>query len=299
MKPQIFAKSALKLAEIQSKLDIGCDGIEIQLLDELIQYKDIPVNKIFDLGKFKDCNIKAVHAPLISGMDINIEYIGTYRKVFESVMYIANYFGQISGRKMIVIIHSEQSLESLKLTGLIKTIQDYIKIWLHTYPYIDIAIENVSPVRGFNKDHIYFANNIKYDNVELAKYLRDYTSSDRVGTVVDTCHAEMAAMTRNALQNRYPDLPKEDYSMNEFFAINKDVIKLIHMSYTIESGMGKGRHGMPFFKGSEEKIKEYLDLYEKYGYTCPVTLEVAEVDYLTSEGFRISKEKVDKYFKIS
>ena len=37
-----------------------------------------------------------------------------------------------------------------------------------------------------------------------------------------------------------------------------------------------------------------MELYTKYGYTCPITLEVEEEDYLVCDNYRETKEILEK-----
>ena len=306
--PKFFAKSALQRGEIASKERSYNDGIEIQLLSELVNGEIENYSyalETFDLKEFEDVNITAVHAPILSAYglsDVNIETLccSNNFKLLDQTCFIANYFGQIHKRQTIVIIHSESCLLNMRLNDdNWKRVLNAIGCLLLKYPYIEIAIENVTPLRGVDKGRIHLANNFQFDNVEMALELRKQLKTTRIGTVLDTCHAEMTNMTMSAILNFYKEehyLPENDFSMEDFFRENKDVVKLIHLSKTVGSGMGEGRHGQPFNDGDEDIIKKYLDLYNKYEYTCPITLEVAETDYYISDGYAKSIELVLKYF---
>lgn len=49
---------------------------------------------------------------------------------------------------------------------------------------------------------------------------------------------------------------------------------------------------MPFedCKEDREFIASILDLYDKYDYSCPITLEVDEADFKISDGFATSNK---------
>lgn len=92
------------------------------------------------------------------------------------------------------------------------------------------------------------------------------------------------------------DVPAEDLSMYRYFKENEDVIGLIHLSTIKGSGYGKGRHGVPFSEESYEELSSLLSLYLLFNLACQLTLEVEENDYSVSNGYRVTKELVEKFF---
>ena len=306
---KIYAKSAFDVAQINSKLKHGCDGIEIQLLTEL-------VNKLGDYNFAEDVlnlsegrwdeyigKIKAVHAPLLSHFgldDVCIESVVDSEdfKLLDQICYIANWFGEKQNEKVIIVMHSETTVDTMLLIG---------DTWKHTlnamgcllfkYQHIEIALENVTPLRisKFNKE-LKLCNNFKSDNLDMVKRLREGLHTDRIGTVLDICHARMTEKYMTAIYKELSDRECEDYSLESFFKSNKEYIKLIHLAGMKGSGYGKGKHGTIFDvedTDSMDNLKKFIELYDKYEYTCPVTLEVEETDYTTSDGYRKSKEALD------
>lgn len=66
---ELYAKSALNKEQLDTKVNIGYDGIEVQLLSELIDgsighYKN--TEDVFDLDSLKSYNIKVVHASILN-----------------------------------------------------------------------------------------------------------------------------------------------------------------------------------------------------------------------------------------
>lgn len=307
MRPEIYAKSALVESNIVTKENIGCDGIEIQLLDELVNgsignyhYAE----DIFDLDILLQHNIKAVHAPLLSHFglsDVNIESLCDSQdfKLLDQVCYIANKAGEIHNRQIIVIIHSESYHDNMKLIGdTWKRVLNCLGCLLLKYPRIEIAIENITPLRLQKNGVFHLANNFYNDNVIMVQELRKQLNTDRIGTVLDTCHAEVSIMFyKNLMQGYSETIPVMDFSMDNFFKMNSDLIKLFHFSATIGDGYGKGKHGQPFSDNTYNDLVRYLDLYHKYNITAPITLEVAETDYLVCDGYRKSYELVNRYYK--
>ena len=203
---------------------------------------------------------------------------------------ISNTIGDYYNRKTIIIVHSELYRE--KMIGLgdtWKRVLNSVGCLLLKYPYTELAIENITPVRNAHHKPLYLSNNYKFDNVIMAKELRKQLHTDRIGTVLDICHARITDKYMNELYKILGDEP-EDYSLDNFFKENKDVIKLIHLADMKGSGFGKGQHGTPF-EETEESLKAlntFIDLYKKYDYSCLVTLEVSETDFIASQGFRES-----------
>lgn len=301
----VYAKSALTKDEISVKQSLGCDGIEIQLLDELIDQKIgfyNSANKVFDLNLYENDNIKAVHAPILSHFglsDVNLETLCCDTSIFllDQIFYIANYFGEKQNSTIRIIIHSENNLKNIKLfDGLWDSMKHDIKYMLRKYPYTILCIENVTPIRAFGTNNIHLCNNFKFDNVEIVKALREELQTDRICTVLDTCHAMITNNVMTAIYNSL-DSPSEDYSLDAYFNANKDVIGLIHLADCVGNGYGKGKHGVTFTPATESKLKNIIDLYNKYNYNCPITLEVAELDYLICNGYKQTKAMVDKLNK--
>lgn len=119
-----------------------------------------------------------------------------------------------------------------------KRVLNSVGCLLLKYPYTELAIENITPVRNAHQKPLYRSNNYKFDNVVMAKELRKQLHTDRVGTVLDICHARITDRYMNELYKILGDEP-EDYSLDNFFKLNKDVIKLIHLADMRGSGFGK------------------------------------------------------------
>lgn len=79
--------------------------------------------------------------------------------------------------------------------------------------------------------------------------------------------------------------------------MNKPFLKLIHLADMTGSGYGKGRHGIPFYKKTEGKLKGIMDIYNSNNIVCPITLEVEETDFSVSSGYRQTKELISRYIK--
>lgn len=295
---KILAKSAFNEEQLNAKVASNAEGIEIQLLSELINGKVgryHTAEEVFDINKLKKFDIYCVHAPILSfyGLsDVNLEDMVDFEDfvLLDQVFNIANTIGKYHNRKTIIIVHSELYRE--KMIGLgdtWKRVLNSVGCLLLKYPFTELAIENITPVRNAHQTPLYLSNNFKFDNIVMAKELRKQLNTDRVGTVLDICHARITDKYMTEIYKILGDEP-EDYSLDNFFKENKDVIKLIHLADMKGCGYGKGQHGTPF-EETEESMKAlntFIDLYKKYDYSCLVTLEVAETDFIASQGFRES-----------
>lgn len=307
---KIYAKSALSHSDIISKDNIGHDGIEVQLLSELIgsDFETIPYKKVFNLDEFLQYNINVIHSPLYSEyegskskVDCLIENIDIpfFFSIYEEVFKIADYFGKKNNKNILIIFHSEMSFNatfrvSKKWYHMLKKI-NYL---LNTYRHTKIGIENVSPLRNNDnsKKLIKLSNNIGFDNIEMVKALQKTLLTNRVGTVFDTCHAEITYSFAKNLENYYSEIvDANNYTTESYFDKNKEYISLIHLSKTIDNGYGKKNHGKPFCDKDYSLICKYMDLYKKYEYSCPITLEVSEEDYKVCDGYKSSKALLSKY----
>lgn len=303
---KIYAKSALNTEQLNCKINIGCDGIELQLLTELVNtgLGDYHLAKdVFDLDKFGNYPVSIVHTPLLShyGMaNVNIEsFCDEDFKLLDQVFYIANWFGKNQGRRVLVVIHSETDRTNMMLiSDTWKTVLNAVGCLLFKYPYTELGIENVTPLRNVASGDIHLCSNFHYDNIEMVAELRKELDTDRIGTVLDTCHAMITKKYMTAIFKEFEELPCEDYSMDTYFAKNKDYIKLIHLASMKGSGYGKGRHGVKFNDENIDELKEIMGYYKKYNYTCPITLEVEETDFLVSDGYRDSREALLKVLEL-
>lgn len=299
--PKIYAKAALQHSQIDVKKRIGCDGIEIQLLGELVNGRVgnyYNAEQAFDLDSFADEPVSVVHAPILQGVgDMTIEQMCDVEdcKLFYETCRIAEFFGKMQSKQIIVVVHSETYLEFIGGIGdTLERIELSIQRVLDSYPHVCIGIENVSPLRGIGKGgDLHLANNFKFDNVHLAKMIREDLGTDRVGTVLDTCHAMLADKYITALYKEVADRPFEDLSMEAYFKENVDTIFLIHLCDIFGSGYGKGRHGVPFTNETKSKCESILNLYKRYNYNCPITLEVEETDFSVCDGYKSTKGVVN------
>lgn len=305
-KPSIYAKSSLTREQMDVKCSIGCDGLEIQLLGELVEDRSIGKYKrpeeVFNIKDLEKYPVSVVHAPLLPGQgDLVLEVLCDRKdcQLLQSVFEIANFYGEIQSKKIIVVFHTETFLDKINDIGQSwNNMVQVIGYMLDRYPNTELVIENVSPLRGIGKGkELHLANNFAFDNVAMVKELRRTLNTDRVGTCLDTCHAMLTDKYIGGLYAMVGDVPVPDLSMQEYFRRNAECLKLIHLADINGSGYGKGRHGVPFNHGTYTRLKKILDIYNDAKISCPLTLEVEETDYSVCDGFRNTKDMVELYYK--
>ena len=153
-------------------------------------------------------------------------------------------------------------------------------------------------MRGIGKGReLHLPNNFAFDNVDMVDRMRHILKTDRIGTCLDTCHMMLTQKYIRGLYEMVGDIAVPDLSTRKFFEMNKPFLKLIHLADMTGSGYGKGRHGIPFYKETEGKLKGIMDIYNSNNIVCPITLEVEETDFSVSSGYRQTKELVSRYIK--
>lgn len=305
-KPEIFAKSSLNEEQILVKERIGCDGIEIQLLDEMIvdSYDDIykSAEESYDLSLLDKHEIRVVHCPLVKGIeDITIERMADDDSyLMDQCFYIAERASSYHGRNVLVVMHSEEFYERLTFMGNSwNRIVEKVAIMLDKYPHTELVIENVSPLKGIGKGiELHLSNNCTFDNIVMVQKLREQIGTDRIGTCLDTCHQMLAEKYLTAIYQAIADEPVPNLSMSHFFHMNKEYVKLIHLCDMAGCGHGKGKHGIPFREETSSKLSGILKMYKDFKLMCPITLEVAETDFGVCDGYRTTKDLFDKYYPI-
>lgn len=294
----LYAKSALNKEQLDRKVEIGCDGIEIQLLSELVdgsvgKYKS--AEEAFDLESFRDYAVRVVHAPILSfyGMsDITLEdFVDDDIFLFEQVFKIAEFFGEAHDRMIDIVVHSESTVEIMESIGNAwSRATIYVGYLLFKYPHTRLLIENVTPNRG-TLGKLTLTNNFLFDNVNMAERMRHDLNTDRVGTVLDVCHALISmryiGSMCDMLEIDHPDMSLENYMTQNLLTIG-----LVHFAGMKGSGYGRGAHGtVP----TEDLNQTFISLYRKLNYSCPVTLEVEESNFLVSGNYEEAYRNIRQF----
>lgn len=281
---KIVAKSIIQKDELIAKLNLGVSDLEIQLLKEFEM--GYTPKELFRKVKDLPFRVSAVHTPLTSE-ELIIEDVILNKKgcMIEATMELAQLMADKCNCRVPVILHAESSLRTLQRmeTNWVIIINKLQRL-LVKYPKVDISIENTTLI-NYKKDRVVIREAFSYDNALIAKELNDITKSSRFYTTIDTCHLLGSLKVLGLM----PELSSKCSDLfEEVFAVNANLCNNIHLAYVKESGIKYENHGMPFDVEDKESIMvldNILRLYKKYNYTCPLTLEVREEDYLNCVNF--------------
>lgn len=298
MIPTIYSKSALYPAQMEHSLNKGSDGLEIQLLNELCNEKGVlEMNEVFDIENIKKDKIKVIHTPFeFLKHSFTIEHFimnSDFRAMLRDICKFANSCS--NGERVAVLMHSGMPLDYLNYTGILPKILLCVDTLLEQFPNINIVIENCCVLNNHVGNQIECFGNV-FEAAILADEIRGTLCTDRVGSVLDVCHAGISCQTLDVMWNAYrPDLnPK--FCLEDFFSKFANSCQLIHLADFKGTGIGSENHGISFTDETKEKCFQCLDLYHKYNYNCPITLEIAEEDYMDRKGLAQTLSIVKEYY---
>lgn len=275
---QILGKCSLLESQIMDRVRKGATQVELNLSRELMM-EDGSITELenaYDLSLLDRVHVRSVHIPIFVE---NIEDFmnNKYKKLFTETCRLAQlaYDANKDGQKVIVVVHFETDFNKLVITGLAERAKETVLEQVEKYDGIEIGIENVSPIL-IKEGRPVFRCGIIDDNIKLCEYI----DHERVGTVLDVCHAMISRDYLRVIKTKQKEIELPE--MSRYFQINKKWIKLIHLATYKGSGYGKGYHGIGF-EEKNETLEEIVQLYIKEGYKVPVTLEVYEKDYDNSK----------------
>ena len=300
-KLSIYAKASLNMAEIQEKIRCGCDAIELNLEEDFLLHGNHFL-EYYDEELFAIKDIQVVHIPSNQDKEmINLEWIFGHKdiSVLENVFSMAQYCSEIWNHRVIVVIHSCLAMyDFMQYELLQERMLKELGLLFDRYPQVDIAIENTIPLE-FGKTGRFvprLCNGIYQDTSELVQWMRRHFG-DRVGSVLDTCHAMMTEQYLKILlemaeiERIFAQPILVDINMEHYFQMNQGICKLIHLNNSRGNGY-RENHGTPFEDLSE--VKAILALYEKYQYHCPLTLEIREQNYSDCCNYCMTKNLIEE-----
>ncbi|KSV58758.1 TIM barrel protein [Acetivibrio ethanolgignens] len=299
----VYVKAKLDHSQLNAKESIGCDGIELQLLGELAKvsyskYSD--TTELINLQDFSQYKVKVVHAPLYRGggsLDCELEMLTENNaSALKHCFQVANYFGEIQDTDVTLVVHSMEHFKYLKDTCRWGRVVQAVNECLQEFSRVTLAIENASPIRSIENGVPIFSNNVYSSSIEMAKELRCILKTDRVGTVLDVCHALLTDKYVTAIHNAMADLEysQPDTSLARYYEMSKETLKLVHLARYTGSGYGKGRHGIAFTDDSYAMLRRILATHLHYAPECPITIEVEENNYLKCDGYRNTKKLLEE-----
>lgn len=299
---KLYAKASLEINEIREKVRCGCDGIEYNLTEEFMLYGD-SFQSYYANDIFTTHNIEVVHVPCLANKQMmHMEHIFQHKdySAVRNVFRLAQYCAEIWKHRILVVIHCGLSMYDFMEFELFRqTLESRLDVLLEEYPMVDMAIENVVGMeyKQDRADIPRLCNGIFLDTAEIVRYLRE-RFGERIGSVLDTCHAMMTEKYMSLWLREadfYPEEDEEiplkiDYRIENYFRANQQICKLIHFNDFIRNGYQEN-HGTGFT--SQEKVDHLLGLYRKYQYDCPLTLEIREEDYENCVNYRNTKRMIE------
>lgn len=305
-KPLLIAKSALIENELDNKIFLQAEAIEIQLLDELAYTS---AKALFNRNKklFFRYPIKAIHAPLMDSHEVSLEYIRDTKYV-KKTCELAELCGKLRNEKIIVVLHVYNSTDTLRELGRLNYVVSMIRQLADKYEHIKIGIENTT-IFDLDNDEKRFGLDSTISikdgephlaNIDLVKEI----NHPRVGCVIDFCHLLMTERVTDLLVKwlQRKGLEQKDFISTAFKEAAPYTI-LYHLAYPKSTGYNiksEIRHGMPFHKDDEKEMKLLQSFMDNYNMSCkikdeiiPITLEVFEYDYNNCKNFRDTKFAVE------
>jgi sugar phosphate isomerase/epimerase len=283
---KIYAKNKLD-KDIYDKMRKGADAIEIHLDDNYL-------NESTDHEFCKTVPIRVVHAPLLKNKDATIETIEGM-EALKFTCKLASKIAKLQNHSVIVVCHLETNPQVLQELGIYDALVKNVKWLVENYQNLELVIENVPQLRCVD-NKIHFRHVDFMAPITLVKDI----NNPRVGTCLDICHAladiRFMKYVTNYMKDVEFDMNEIENGLSTYFKANKDTIKLIHLATIKEHGCVHD-HGLPFDKEDEGLLKGILELYDMFGYSCPITIEVQESNYSNAVGFDKTNKMLRKLLK--
>lgn len=237
--------------------------------------------------------ITSIHMPIRCVNNTNLEslLVKEHRDVFNNVCSLANTIAALRGHTVLVVIHCEMSYSQLRATGLLQLIAEHLYIVLSKYPNIELGIENLMPMVDAEGSTC-LRGGYGNDNVLIARDFRSILRTERIGTVLDTCHALGTIRFFEELDKNIGSIPEAAYGLEHYFKNNAKVCKEIHLSNAIGYGISKESHGQPFEEKDLDLLHNIINSYKVEGFKCPICIEMQEKDYNDKVNFSTTRDLV-------
>ena len=287
---KIIAKSAPYFNELNDKKNKGAEYVEIQLLkNNIMGLEENHVNIIES-----ELNVLGVHPPM--GIENNIESLACGKNIDEiSYCYVlADYISKSLNHRVYVVCHCELSLDQLNKWGMFDNIITRFDKILNKYPNIDINLENTMKLDP-KKDSYRFRNAYFEEPFYICEELRKRLKTDRIGLVLDTCHALANIEAQNSFYG--VQLGKKE-TIEDYFNLYKPYLKVIHLANSRNYGFGsdileENGHGVGFYTDEEiDVLKNLINNIQRIEFNDNLVLEIAEENYLDSIEFADRKSVV-------
>ena len=285
---------------IQNKLDIGTDGIEIYLINPMLDsfWQNDYLNLITP-EQLK--TIKLFHMPIsTSRLDgINVKnYFGIESK--DGQFYLNRLLERIETIRSItkneigIVAHIENTDIKLKSTS----IWNYNSIRTDSIASISAWDENVEYLQSIAIKYpcinIYITNNIFYDRPLTSYNFVKAVNLPNVKCCLNICHLQICEYM--ARQLRIKECPA--FSLEQYLRITSDKIGIVHLSAAVPSseGFGKGNGHCANFKDDRSLSIIYQTL-QKYNIKVPYVINIKEKDYMNCINYQNQIEQCKRVEK--
>lgn len=286
---QITAKSGVSLEQLIERKNKGAKYIELHLFEEDIK----SINSIEGiLNNIKEAGVyvKAVHIPIDRRFGIEGLITTEAYSIIENTCNLANAIGELNSEIVCVVMHQELDMSQLNDWGIYNKIFKSLRKILYKYQHISINLENLS-MFNVKDDNFGLRSNYTFQTKELCMKLREDLNTDRIGLVLDTCHALSSI---RHIKSFYELGLHNETTLKDYFEENKEFLNVIHLANAIDFGYGDG-HGVGFDTEEDvEILKEILGLVKEIDFKGLLTLEVAENDYLNCIVFEKLQKQVEE-----
>lgn len=284
----ILSKSGAALAQMQDRKRKGTKWVELHLIETDIDTAEKRANIIHNM-KEAGLEVRIVHTPI--DRKFKLEGLATEygSKIIEDNCILANEIGLLLGKDINVVIHHELDLETMKVWGIYDLVIKKLDYLLKTYPNITIDLENETVYELFG-GAFGLRNNYSNQNVYVCEELRKDLRTDRIGLVLDICHALSSIRLLQHLVNEGICRPLDLYE--DYFKEYSKYLNIIHLANARDYGYGDN-HGIGFYTDEDmELLKKIVGYIKEIKFEGKLTLEVQEKDYLDC------KVVVDLYNKL-
>ncbi len=284
----ILSKSGVSLAQMQDRKRKGVKEIELHLIETDIDTAEKRANVINNM-KEVGLEVRIVHTPI--DRKFKLEGLATEygSKIIEDSCILANDIGLLSGKDINVVIHHELNLETIKVWGIYDIILEKVDYLLKTYPNIIIDLENETVYELFG-GAFGLRNSYGNQNLYICEELRKDLQTDRIGLVLDTCHAISSIRLLQHLVDEGICKPLDLYE--DYFKEYSKYLDVIHLANARDYGYDDN-HGIGFYTDEDmELLKEIVNYIKDIKFDGKLTLEVQEENYLDC------KVVVDLYNKL-
>ena len=277
--PEIYCKSGLAKEQIQDRLSRDTDGLELQMMFD---------NTLAELQSQWRAEIKAVHPPLNArsdGLHVELPFdFAPSRPFHYRYLKLLDTLAGKEDRMLRYVLHVKQDKQTLVWTGQYRDFQEQLQIFAYTFQNITFCLENT----GTDPRSPYAVSDI----------VRDAANS-RIQTCIDICHLQYALRASELLKGGVSVVNGFEpvLSIEEMFFRNKGQCGLIHLNRCGDDprwayGLG-GNHGIGFDAKNQEEmvlLKKIWELYQKFEYDCPITIEIQEESYDKAVNYSISRD---------